>query len=213
MATAGTIGRAHRTGLAAAAPPPPLPGAAGAGCLVPPPLHASPPSPPCRCPFGRLGKNCEVDFLNPCRPAPDWLRECYSALRWNVPRPLAVHVHVRDAARLSLCLFWCVDDPLLPMLPAANCGAIHTKSCECLRRCQAYFCRKDSNGTELCSEWGCRCCACASPPPMMPKVAAGQLVRGLCLEASRRTAVPSRAAAARLRQAHTRLGAAAPCPH
>ncbi|PSC67270.1 exostosin-like glycosyltransferase [Micractinium conductrix] len=60
----------------------------------------------CRCPFGRLGKNCEVDFLNPCRPAPDWL---------------------------------------------PNCGAIHTKSCECLRRCQAYFCRKDSNGTELCS--------------------------------------------------------------
>ncbi|PSC74977.1 exostosin-like glycosyltransferase [Micractinium conductrix] len=28
-----------------------------------------------------------------------------------------------------------------------------TKSCECLRRCQAYFCRKDSKGQEFCEGW------------------------------------------------------------
>ena len=49
--------------------PLPLPG-------PPLPLHASPPLVLYRCPFGRLGKNCEIDFLSPCKPGKDGLREC-----------------------------------------------------------------------------------------------------------------------------------------
>ncbi|PSC75115.1 exostosin-like glycosyltransferase [Micractinium conductrix] len=32
----------------------------------------------CRCPFGRLGKNCEIDFLSPCKPDKDGLPNCGS---------------------------------------------------------------------------------------------------------------------------------------
>ncbi|KAL4451657.1 hypothetical protein ABPG75_007319 [Micractinium tetrahymenae] len=32
----------------------------------------------------------------------------------------------------------------------ANCATVITKSCECMRRCQEYFCRRTSDGNELC---------------------------------------------------------------
>ncbi|KAL4427766.1 hypothetical protein ABPG75_001855 [Micractinium tetrahymenae] len=63
----------------------------------------------CRCPFGRTGKNCEIDFLAPCRPAPGG---------------------------------------------PPNCGTVITKSCECMRRCQEYFCARTSSGSEFCQGHG-----------------------------------------------------------
>lgn len=39
--------------------------------------------------------------------------------------------------------------PLSPCLPA-NCGTVITKSCECQRRCQEYFCMRTSTGSEFC---------------------------------------------------------------
>ncbi|PSC75169.1 exostosin-like glycosyltransferase [Micractinium conductrix] len=59
----------------------------------------------CRCPFGRLGKNCEIDFLAPCRQFPD-------------------------------------GDAL--------CGLASAKSCECIKRCEEYFCLKTTSGSVQC---------------------------------------------------------------
>lgn len=111
-----------------------------------------------RCPFGRKGEACEIDELEPCRQMPDGEGEAPGSMaavsccpRY---RPTAAgHSH---SSRCSL-------------VRAAYCESVAFRSCECLKRCRAWFCPKDSQGREWCHCKSPVCAAWAGPCASGPR--------------------------------------------